>query len=216
MPWGYAKHTTEGITHNHPWTNQTKSFTPTYYALTFIMRAPTAAGLTVADSADWDLLVAANQDVTIHLWAKTPATLSANAEQIIGQYVDATHHWALVKDASTNKLNFLMNGDSNVAASAVSTGTAYHIAICKVGTDIGVYLDGTQIIYDDLTGIDTSLSEVLGIAGRYVGSSGSLGCEWYLDEVVVVHENVFNAAPVVGLTDTITPPTAMVTWESFA
>jgi hypothetical protein len=168
--------------------------------------------LSVPISDDWRLLTVT--DFTIHSWWNTPASLVAGAEQLFGVTYDAYHNWSLIKNATTNKLNFIVNGVDHIAASAVDPSTVYHIAVCKVGNDLGVYLDGVQIIHADLSGIPLEYyGDVLAIAGRSSQGVLTMACNWHFDEPTIIHDNLFTAAPNVGLTDTITVPTAALTWE---
>lgn len=79
----------------------------------------------------------------------------------------------------------------------------HHVLLAKVGNEYGLYLDGVQRAYKSDADMDTFAAPL------YIGQTGSdTGYfDGHMDEVVIYHGNLFNAAPVVGLTDTITVPT---------
>ena len=85
----------------------------------------------------------------------------------------------------------------------------HHLALCKVGNEYGIYIGGTQVGYRSDSDIDTFAGKLL------IGSfdEEQLFFGGWLDEIRIVKANVFNAAPVAGLTDTITVPSLpYITW----
>jgi len=103
-------------------------------------------------------------------------------------------------------LEVKIGGVVQVAAIGAEIADAnwHHIAICKVGDDWGVYDNGTQISYDSYTYAST-LTGIARIGGTNAANFDLAG---YVDDFQMVRFNSFSARPVVGLTDTITIPTA--------
>ena len=93
----------------------------------------------------------------------------------------------------------------NQTATAFSnTGAWHHVALIKVANAVGLYVDGTQIIYTTFS-TTRDFAAVFNI-GSQDGSSDFYN--GYMDEVRWSNSNPFSATPVVGKTDTITVPTA--------
>jgi len=79
----------------------------------------------------------------------------------------------------------------------------HHVAFIKKGDEYGIYLDGTQVVYLQ----DTSTGVIDG--DLFIGQRGDDSCyfDGHIDQVRIIKKNIFGAAPVAGLTDTITEPT---------
>ena len=107
-----------------------------------------------------------------------------------------------------------MDGGSGVincasAASALTdTASWHHIAMCKVGSLYGLYLDGTQIAYTS----DASTKSMGGASLLYIGRRvDQYPMNGWIDEIRIQNGNYFQALPNGNGTygdDTITVPTA--------
>jgi hypothetical protein len=164
----------------------------------------TGDGLSIPDNAAWDILSQTN--VTIDLWVLHDDHVGA--EYYVSQFEDTDNRW-----------QFLHSGGDGLKFQAVSGGVTildtggggeitdtnwHHVAMCKVGDDYGIYLDGSQVCYVNDNSTDTFAG--LLYIGQY--GTGAFELDGYADDVRITHTNSFSAAPVVGLTDTITIPTA--------
>ncbi len=90
-----------------------------------------------------------------------------------------------------------------LAGGEVADTAWHHISLCKVGSDYGIYLDGTQTAF--VTDADTdTFTGVL----RVGALSASNYFDGYIGEAKISSDNYFSATPVVGLSDTISVPTA--------
>lgn len=158
--------------------------------------------LTIPDHANWDLAT----NYTIDLWIKHT---NYNGSQIYLMHYEAgsgNGYWQLrYLDGSGIQFSVYKIDTGTI----VDTGTGgtmdydwHHVAMCKVGNEYGVYKDGTQVSH-------TSDADTNDTAGNlYIGADYTPGNYFggYMDEIRIVPFNVFNAAPVVGLTDTIIVP----------
>ena len=79
----------------------------------------------------------------------------------------------------------------------------HHVLMVKVGNEYGLYLDGVNTAHVSDADTDTFTGTLL------IGKKGddTSYFDGHMDEVRIYHGNPFGAAPVVGLTDTITVPT---------
>jgi len=156
----------------------------------------------LADSADWDV-VADTDDYTVDLYARH--TSHATTESYISQAeLSPTTSWTLYHKHGTGLTFRVVDAGSEVlilAGGEITDSAWHHIALCKVGTEYGLYLDGTQVAYvDDASTIDAD-------SFLFVGNDQSFLLQFlgHLDEVQIHNDNLYTAAPDVGLTDTITP-----------
>jgi len=164
--------------------------------------------ITAPDSADWDIGASNSDDWTIDLWVKHVD--HAGLEHYIGQHkTGSTDYWLLFhRDGASFGLTFEYNKPGfpsflKLDGGEITDTDWHHIALCKVGNDYGIYKDGTQVAYDTTDTLIT-LSELLYIGGHQEGNR----MNGWLDEIRIIKSNDFSAAPVVGLTDTITVPTS--------
>lgn len=141
---------------------------------------------------------------TIDFWVKHS---SAPGTQYYFQHEETTTNmWRLYHNGATEGIKFYANnGAIDLQTGVAITDTNWHhIAVCRVGSEYGVYLDGNQIGYVSYTG--TATPAVDAYIGAYNG--GSLYVDGLMDEFRITHSNPFNASPNSSNTDTITVPTA--------
>jgi len=163
--------------------------------------------LSAADNPNWDIITQTN--FTIDTWIRRDA-ISADVG-IIEHHEDANNRWnfritggdVLRFQVYSGGANIVVLNDDGTNISAVDTW--YHVAIIKVGDDYGTYVDGTQVAFVNDNSTDTFTGQL--IIGYYTAGTDFL--VGFLDEVRLTHDNYFSAVPVVGLTDTITPPAGM-------
>jgi len=158
--------------------------------------------ITIPDSADWDI----STNWTVDFWVK-PTSVSGTTVPI-GQYVDATHVWNCYQINGVLGAQ-IYNGGPEVTLNGgtLSTGIWQHVAIVRnedAGSYYwGIYLDGIQTAYV----ADDSIATFAGVL-----QIGAAGAGYYFNghmkNIRIEHTNTFSASPNVGLTDTITVPTA--------
>ncbi len=154
--------------------------------------------LTIPDSTDWNILDPT--DNTLDLWVK----LAENTQEFIGQFIDSANFWTF--RTNVGALSFIWRnggGDAiSISGGSVSLNVWNHVAMCKVGTDIGIYLNGVQVAYQgsftDTNDLATILHIGVGINNQHVNG--------WMDEIRIQESNFFSASPNVGLTDIITVP----------
>ena len=161
---------------------------------------------TVPDSADWDICGSNADDWIIDFWVYQASGQSAT---YITQAEDGNNRWLLYDKAGNGTLEFLfLSGGGAIitcttAAGAMPYNEFCHIALCKVADEYAIYVNGVQKSYVQDNSTDTLAGDI------YIGSNG-IG-SWFLggslDEIRIQHSNIFSVTPVVGLTDSFTPPT---------
>jgi len=178
--------------------------TPTSYAFD-----GTGDYLEVPDHADWDIF--GNTDnKTLECFIKLNApNIDAT---FFHQWEDGNNNWVFAH-SSTSGLWFGLKSGGNWEVQGwyggiISDTDWHHVALVKVNTEYGTYLDGVQVFFVDDASTDT-LAGVL-----TVGERGGNMTNGFIDEARIYDGNPFSGAPNVGLTDTITVPTTQHTSDA--
>ena len=156
-------------------------------------------------STDWDIFGTQTGHKTVAGWFYTD-TVAATAGMIISHYENATNKWNLFRSTAALRLIYNPNGGAGIdtTAGTVVVSTWHHFAVVISGAEVGVYLDGAQIIYDNTWATDTF------VGALYIGQEG--GAANYFDgrmqDMHISYNNPYGAAPNVGVTDTFTVPAA--------
>jgi len=157
--------------------------------------------LSANDSTDWDVFGSTSGAVTVCGWVYCDLAAGA-VEAILSHYEDANNLWNIVRLADGSCRIYLFSGSGQISANggSLTQNTWHHIAMCRVGAETGLYIDGTQVAYDATFTPDTFSGQL------FFGQSGASGnyFDGRLDDWAIVYSNIFGAAPVVGVTDTIT------------
>ena len=157
----------------------------------------------VADSTDWDIFGSASGDTTL-MW-RVRFNALGGMERLISHFEADGDTWSIYKSSSNIITAVMYTGTATeigIGGDAVSATTWYDMALIKIGTDVGLYIDGDQVGYDGTFNPDTYSGSL------FIGQEGD-DAGWIngrMNDVVISHSNLFNAAPVVGETDTITIP----------
>lgn len=158
--------------------------------------------LSLADHADWDISV----DFTIDFFVNHDAT--GSNERYMSHYELATEQWLFQKGSTETIVFKIVSGGATIvncltAAAIIGTGWT-HVAVCKVGNEYGIYVDGVQKAYVSDADMDTFAGSL------YIGSTGDPTnyVDGHMDEIRIQHSNIFGAAPNATPDDTITVPTA--------
>jgi len=96
--------------------------------------------------------------------------------------------------------------DINISSSVLTQGQWYSVVLVRTGTDVGLYLDGIQVVHS--IGAMTAASISLVKLG-FCTNDGYVPLNGYVDKIICIGKNIFGAVPNVGDTDTITVPS---TW----
>jgi hypothetical protein len=160
--------------------------------------------------AYWDITAQTNFTISCYIQFDNPYPAGA-AQCVVSKYVDASNYWRLVFNSSsvlTKTLAFrVRSGGTNVinivtSANIITDYNLHHTAVVKIGDAYGIYLDGVQVGYTSSASTYAITSDIEW--GRH--GDGTLYTDGKLQEMRISHGNIFNAAPNVGLTNTITPP----------
>jgi hypothetical protein len=178
--------------------------TPTSYAF----GGAASDQLIIPDHADWDIVANAN-DMTIDMWIFFSGAPSGG-QCLLGQFEDSNNYWRLFHTGGSSlRLQVNSGGstiiDTSAGASSFAATTWHHVAVCKVGTEYGIYADGTQVAFVDDASTDSFTGDLV------FGGHSDVGGDWFpgrFDEMRIYHGNPFSAAPNSTPDDTITVPTA--------
>jgi hypothetical protein len=153
--------------------------------------------LTLADSTDWDF---GTGDFTIEMFARF--TTHTAVMSLLTNYQNSSTGWSVQRRSDTDTLVF-GNGDPQLAAASFTPtdGVWYHVAVCRSGTSLRLFVDGIQI--------GSTATNSTNIAGStsllYVGGLNAGGViqnfNGHLDELRVTKG-------VARYTADFTPPTA--------
>ena len=169
--------------------------------------------LIIPDSADWDIFGNAD-DKTIDFWIKLKEIGAGGENTIFLQNEDLSNSnnlWLLAHDNNNGWWFGLRTGASWVIegwyGATISDRDWHHIALCKVGTEYGLYQDGVQGFYINDATTDTYAAPLI-IGDRANDMDG------YLDDIRIYDGNPFSAAPNATPNDTIVVPTAQHTSDA--
>lgn len=156
------------------------------------------------DSTDWDILGSTSGSFTISGFVRFAA--QTGDPTLAAQFVDTSNAWQFRSNAGQLSL-YAVNGGTtevNISGGTLSNSTWHHCAACVVDGVVGLYIDGSQVAYDGSWSAFTLASSL------YVGSKdGSASfVNGHIDDMAILPNNYFGAAPNVGNTDTITVPTS--------
>ena len=165
----------------------------------------TADYIRYLDSTDWDILDNTTSSRGIDLWARH---LTHTGEE--------GYFWQ--SESATKRYFFRHNGGAGLIFYAQFDGTAvhsgyiseisdsnwHHLAVIKIADDVGIYKDGTQVGYVDVSGAGATGT----LAGSFfVGYATYSGMNGNIDEFRVQNSDYFGATPNSTPDDSITVPT---------
>jgi hypothetical protein len=163
------------------------------------------------DGAMYSSLV---DDYTVSYWIRHTNVSGNQAHLVFGSYFTFNNqdkgNWSIgLVGAGGIKVGYHTDTEGIVEATipgtSLTAGVWYHVAWVKKANIMSVYLDGSQVYYDEINtahvpGIQRSLRFGYGQPLPQVTQ-----LHGNLDEVILSRSNFYNANPNVGLTDTITP-----------
>lgn len=151
-----------------------------------------SAVLEFSDSDDWDF---GDEDFTVETWVCFSST--GSTVTLIGNYLSSTKGWSFQRRADNNSLVF-GNGDVQLIARpwSPSADTWYHVAVCRSGTDLRLFVDGSQLGATATNSTDISGS-TRGLAFGSLYSNGWIQrLHGYLDDARITkaarHTTVFS------------------------
>ena len=176
---------------------------------TAYMSFPNTSGLgadylSVADSEDWDVLDDKTGDYTIGLWARsTQGGGTYDAIYWVSQRVNSDNrlYFSNQQGGSDQYIQYFhrvggttyANCFSSVADDVGIQDTNWHyLTFSKVGIDMGIYKNGTQIAYQTHVTSAPSIAAPLEIGA--VGTA-TLGQGNEMAELIMTRENIFSATP---------------------
>jgi len=155
----------------------------------------------IGDSSDWDVFGSTSGDYTVACWVYFD-TSAGSLEMLLQQYEDGSNYWMLRRKTSgAIEIVFIRGGvtDININGGSTSSATWYHVALAKVNAETGLYVDGSQVAYDATFTLDTFAGSLN--VGRW--GSGADYLDGRMDDIVIANQNIYDANPNVGNTDTL-------------
>jgi len=197
----------------------TISFTGTAELDTAEKRFGTASLLLDGDSDDvniandrysFDILENIYNDCTVDFFVRFADHVGY--EFLVTHYEDDDNRWYIAHEHDAG-LYFGNQIAGVVKVSLIGTKIDdtnwHHVALCKDGANIGLYLDGTQIAHDLMVSSDADTYD----GSLFIGQEGD-GGSWFqghIDHLRIIKQNIFNAAPNATPDDTIVVPTGEYT-----
>lgn len=152
--------------------------------------------ITAADSTDWDF---GTGDFTIELFARFFAHTSVMT--LVGNYENSTKGWSFQRRSDSNTFRFSHGDGALIGAAWTPTdGVWYHMAACRQGTNLRLFVDGTQIGSTVTNSTDISGSSGLLTVGALRASSPVQYFDGHIDELRITKG-------VARYTANFTPPT---------
>jgi len=164
--------------------------------------------ISIPDSNDWDIEGSSSESYTLDFWIRSDDSFSQVEEFLFLQWEDSDNNWTLYHNTSLGLVySVYSNGSQKISmyegSKTLNDTNWHHIALCIIGSDYGIYIDGVQKAYKSNSDVDTFTAPLkIGISG-----AGTYAFSGWLDEIRLVKGNPFNASPNSGKTDTITVPT---------
>jgi hypothetical protein len=172
--------------------------------------------LTIPDSPDWDICGSKADNWTIDFWVKMATAKHSGNEFFATQCENSKNQWSLFT-LSNGDIQFQMMSNGKQKINVVTPAreikdTDWHwIALCKVGSLYGIYLDGQQVAYTKDTDTDIFAAPLtIGGAGYDTKKYGLAG---HLDEFRITHGNLLDAFPNAYRTNKIEDPPCSVVPE---
>ena len=175
--------------------------------------------LSYANHADYNFVGSSSQDYTIDFWVKFAN--HTGDETLINQYDNDnnTYYFNLHHTDGTGFILYITTIGAarvNISGGEITDTNWHHVAVCKVTSagptvEWGIYVDGTQVAYAS----DASTHSTSSILAIGADIWGGTSLEGYIDELRIQKSNIFDAAPNVGKTDTITVPTKAYSAPNF-
>lgn len=150
-------------------------------------------------SSLWDPITnSTTNNVTITGWVKFDNSASGS-EDIFMIYQDVNDHFYIRRDSS-GYLHLLSQEVSNTILEMTSAnvgmtlgaGHWYHIAFVRKGTECGLYVNGTQVSYDQFSNTATFATNAFRLGDNGAGG-GRLDGE--LSDIAIAYSNIFGANP---------------------
>jgi hypothetical protein len=133
-------------------------------------------------------------DFTIGVWVY-PTSLAASFSAPLGNYTGNNSTDWLIEFTSGGTLNFYTNGSTiriNSSAGAIKANQWHYIALCRSGSTITGYLNGTSIGTYSQSGTFGSATKAIGIGGRTDTQSPMTG---YITSVILIDGSVNTSVP---------------------
>lgn len=167
----------------------------------YVAGAGNSAYVDISDSPDWDVFASTSGIAIVALWIR-PSRLSTT-EVFYCHYQDSNNYWIFYKNASNAVCLDLKGGGSyqfQISGGSIgSTSSWYHITFARVGSNVGVYLNGQQVAYQ-------LLASTWNFSGKlFIGQNGAGAhfYEGYMQDMLISYANCYGANPNSGKTDTL-------------
>jgi len=150
--------------------------------------------LSFADSTDWDIFGSTTGDVTLCGWVYCDDA-AGSIQRFVGHFEDATAYQWVIMRASTGSFNLYFRWNNivriNISGGALAQNTWHHVAVVRIGAEVGIYVDGAQVNY-------ISTFATYDLTGPLVFCRWPTGIQYFdgkTDDWAIVYSNIFGAEP---------------------
>lgn len=175
----------------------------------FMQVVGSSNGYTYLNDLGGDLLDDTTDDFCMGMWVSNAGTVTAC--NLFNYYVDADNYWRMGLNTSQN-LVFEFYDSTTEKLSLTGTtalgSTWAHIAVCKVGADVGLYVNGTQEAHATHSSTGTlSGGDLYFGTSRNIAEGSVAALLGYCTDLYFAAQNIHGAAPNATPDDTITVAT---------
>lgn len=132
--------------------------------------------LTVPDSADWDF---GTGDFTVDAWVRFPTAGGSVSNEVL---VSRGNENFVIKISSDEIEVKLVSTTPITKATTIVVDTWYHIAVVRTGTDVMIFVDGTQIETTATSSVDVTYTDQLAIGVNDVAGTPAQPFGGWIDE----------------------------------
>lgn len=144
------------------------------------------------DSSDWDVFGSLSNDCTVCGWVFCLSAIGSS-QMFVDHYEDNNNRWQLYRNAAgALYLYYVSTGSGQIdsGGGTVTSNVWKHVALCKIGSEVGLYIDGSQVMYDGSFVADTFAGYL------YFGQIASGNYfNGRMEDWAIVYHNIFGAAP---------------------
>ncbi len=172
----------------------------------YYVAATGGQGLSSQDSTSWDIF--GSKAIDFVFGGKFTLNTLGSFRYLFDHFEDGSNRWSLYISSSNTIVCTMASGGAVqftlTSTTVVTAGVEYDIRVVGKQGDLGLYINGVQEAFASSASwnVDTFTGNMYMVRDGG-GTNLFIG---YFKDLLLAKQNIFDAAPVVGLTDTITIP----------
>lgn len=195
-----------GIAHSTTWSKYGSTAIEFIRASNQYMSVPTNIKFTLSNKPKF----------TLGTWIYFNPAIIGVQEMIFSEFLNINNRFHVVKLTNESfQIVLIIGGVVILSATSsinlVQQNKGYYLTAIRNGADWGIYLDGKQILYDNV-------ETLYNIAGTFYIGTFNGGSNWhdgFMDEINITPTNYFNVIPKADLSSKFKPPIAPFTSGSY-